>query len=71
LSVREIRKQQSAAVVAEDAEALKDFRRGAQAEQEGKIGAAKIFYRLALRRATGELKQRAAQRLYMLSESGK
>ena len=71
LSVREIRKQQSAAVAAEDAQALEDFRRGEQAEKEGKVGAAKIFYRMAYRRAAGELKQRAAQRLYLLSESDK
>ncbi|NIL98936.1 MAG: hypothetical protein GTO53_13325 [Planctomycetales bacterium] len=66
LSVREIRRQQSAAAAAEAAESLEYFQRGQQAEKEGKFSSAKVFYRMASRHATGELKQRAAQRLAIL-----
>jgi hypothetical protein len=43
------------------------FARGQQAESDGKPNVAKIFYQMAARRATGELKQQALARLDVLS----
>lgn len=45
------------------AEAAEFFRQGRKAEAAGKMGAARIFYQMAARRATGELKQQVAHRL--------
>jgi hypothetical protein len=43
------------------------FARGQQAEADGKPNVAKIYYQMALRRASGELKQQAQARLDVLS----
>ena len=44
-------------------EAENYFARGQQAEADGKPSVAKIFYQMAVRRASGELKQQAIARL--------
>ena len=43
------------------------FARGQQAEADGKLNVAKIYYQMALRRATGDLKQQAQARLDVVS----
>ena len=43
------------------------FARGQQAEADGKPAVAKIYYQMAARRATGDLKQQAQARLDALS----
>jgi len=58
---RENRKQ------ARGGEAAGFFARGQKAEAEGKLGAAKIYYQMASRRASGELKVRIAARLQAIS----
>lgn len=44
-------------------EATDFFARGQKAETAGKTGAAKVYYQMAARRATGELKGQVAERL--------
>jgi hypothetical protein len=44
-------------------EAAGFFRRGLEAEGAGKTGAARIYYQMAARRATGELKEQVTDRL--------
>ncbi len=68
LSVQEIRRQQAAAAAAVEALGGADFARGREAEAQHKFGAAKVYYRMAARRATGELKQQALERLRLLGE---
>jgi len=43
------------------------FSRGQQAEEAGKPNVAKIYYQMAFRRATGDLKQQAQTRLYAVT----
>ena len=43
------------------------FARGQQAEADGKPNVAKIYYQMAARRATGELKQQVQARLDAVS----
>ena len=57
LSLQETRREEAAEL----------FRRGQEAEAAGKTGAAKVFYQMAARRATGELKTQVASRLQTLS----
>lgn len=68
LSVAEIRRQQAAVADAENAAAREAYLRGLKAENAGKTGVAKIFYRMAVQDASGQLKQDAQQRLQRLSQ---
>ena len=51
-----------------DGEAVLWFERGKTAEADGKPKTAKIFYQMAARRASGELRGRIASRLAAVSE---
>jgi hypothetical protein len=55
---RRVRQQETRAAEADDF-----FARGQQAEAEGKQNVAKIYYQMAARRATGELKTQVAAKL--------
>lgn len=55
-SVADVRRQQIAAFDKQQQEAADYLRRGQAAEAEGKTNVAKIFYQMAARRASGELK---------------
>jgi hypothetical protein len=65
-SVAEARRLHEAEQDAQNAEARQWFDRGQAAEQDGKVAAAKIYYQMAARRATGELRQSALARLESL-----
>lgn len=45
------------------------FRRGEQAQAEGKLGAARVYYQMVVARAEGALKEAAEQRLAELSKA--
>jgi hypothetical protein len=68
MSVAEARaeRERQQAVRAEEAAAF--FERGRIAEAAGKTGVAKIYYQMAARRATGELKQQVAARLEAIGQ---
>jgi hypothetical protein len=63
VSVAEIRRQRGAAEQGDHDEALLQMQRGEQAERDGKPGVAKIFYQMALRQATGDLKRQLQERI--------
>ena len=62
-SVREARHMRAAEEAAEEGEARVQFERGLRAEEAGNLGAAKAYYRLAARRATGQLQDEIRRRL--------
>jgi len=66
----DLRQQAVAIEDARAAEARNYFARGQRAEAEGKRGAAKVYYHMALRRAGGEFKSLVAGRLEALSTGG-
>jgi hypothetical protein len=65
-SVAEARRLREAEQDAQNAEARQWFERGQAAEQDAKTAAAKIYYQMAARRASGELKQSILARLAAL-----
>ncbi len=66
--VAEAERQYAAERSAADAEALTHYQRGQAAEAEGKPGAAKVYYQMAVRRAVSEgLKKDALARLAAIS----
>ncbi len=62
-SLAEIRRRQAAAAGAKQQEALSYLSRGQQAERAGKAGAAKEYYKMGLRRASGDVKSRLRSKL--------
>jgi hypothetical protein len=60
--LRRTRQQQT-----RQSEATEYFHRGQKAEAAGKKGAAKVFYQMAARRATGQLKQQLSVKLEAIS----
>jgi hypothetical protein len=66
-SVNEIRRQQAAEDVAIQQEAAKLFQQAGDLQAQGKSGVAKIYYQMAARRATGNLKEEALAALRSLS----
>jgi len=66
LSVAEIRRRQEAASATEDAELAAWIERARGAEAAGKANVAKIYYKMAARRAEGEQKQRLIQKVRQL-----
>jgi hypothetical protein len=58
-SIAEMRRQQAAEDSAADREARRLFDQAVELQTAGKPGVAKVFYQMAARRATGELKERA------------
>lgn len=73
ISVAEIRRQNALADEARQEEISREVTRllaqGQDAEQQGKFGAARMFYRQAFKRATGELRGAIAERLARLPQS--
>ncbi len=65
-SVAEARRFHEAEQDAQNAEARQWFERGQAAEEDAKPAAAKIYYQMAARRASGELRQSALARLAAL-----
>jgi hypothetical protein len=66
-SVAEIRRQREAEEEGNNEEALRQMQQGEQAERDGKPGVAKIFYQMALRHATGDLKRQLQERVANLT----
>ena len=71
MSVAEIRRQNAQRRASQQREAQRLFAQGAEAQSKGSLGAARIFYQMAHRRADAELKQRLAARLSQLGASAK
>jgi hypothetical protein len=68
-SVAEIRRQRQAADEAKAEQARTLFARGEQAEKEGKLSVAKIYYQMAARDAPEELRQQILDRLKNLGQT--
>lgn len=66
-SLADIRAQKEAQQAEKQQDALKYFERGQKAEVEGKANVAKIYYKMAARRAEGELRQVVFARLEALN----
>ncbi len=66
-SVDEIRHRNDLAKAERVSEAAEFFAKGKKAEAEGKQGVATIYYKMALRRAEGELRRLIAARLAVLA----
>lgn len=66
-SVAEARRLRAADAARSNAEAEGWLARGQKAEAAGKLGVARVCYQTAARQATGEVKQRAIQRLEALA----
>jgi hypothetical protein len=67
-SVAAIRERNSAAASVEASELASYFARARQAESEGKVAVAKVFYQMVARRDGGELKYEAEKRLASLGK---
>jgi hypothetical protein len=70
VSVAEAQRQRDAEGTAKNDEAVQYFERGQAAEQQGKIGAAKVYYQMAARRATGEFRQSVLAKLEAMRNAG-
>jgi len=70
LSVAEAKQQHAAEVAAQQREVMAVVERARDAVQQGKPGVAKIHYQMALKRATGELRETIQAELQKLSPSG-
>ena len=68
-SVAELRAERVRVEQTRHAEALKWFKRGEGAEAAGKANVARVYYQMADRRATGQLKEQIAARLEAVSGS--
>jgi len=66
MSLSEIRQAQAGQRAHEMADARKWFARGRQAESDGKLGAARAYYRLAARKADPDLQAQIDGRLRRL-----
>jgi hypothetical protein len=62
-SVAQARAIHAAEVAERDAEAQVYWEEGQSAEADGKIGAAKVFYQMAVRRASGEFRDKVTRKL--------
>ena len=69
LSPAELARQQPLAPVDPQQEAENLFALGTEAQSQGNLGAAKVFYEMAARRATGELRTQILARLEVVSPS--
>jgi hypothetical protein len=68
-SVAAIKARNAAAADERTSEAAGYFAKAQGAEAEGKAGVAKIYYQMVTRRDTGELKQRAEQRIAAINSA--
>lgn len=66
-SVAEIQRERARERLSREEEAADFFARGRAAEEAGKPKVAKIYYQMAARRASGDMKQRIAARLEAIS----
>ena len=69
-SVAEARRLHEAEQASENDEARVLFEHGRAAEAAGKQGAARVFYQMVARRASGRLREQAQTRLHLLSSPG-
>lgn len=69
LAPSEIRRQQQAGQTANFEAARKNFLRGQLAEQNGKPQVARIYYRMAARKASGDLRESILKRLEAVNRS--
>jgi hypothetical protein len=69
MSVAQLRAMHLREEQARQEEALQWFERGRKAEASGKANVARVYYQMAARRATGELKNQVAVRLQSVSGS--
>jgi hypothetical protein len=65
-SLAQLRQAQQQQAAAEDAEAAAYFERGRRAAESGNFGAARAYFQMAARRATGALRQAALEQLASL-----
>jgi len=70
LSVAELRRLRQAEQEAQNQEASEWLQRGENAQQDGKLGLARIYYQMALSRSIGPLKVEVQRRLEGLSAVG-
>ena len=70
LSVAELRRQRAARASTAAGEAAQLFAQGQQAESRGQVGTARIYYRMAHKRATGQLQRDITARLAALEQPG-
>jgi hypothetical protein len=66
-SLADIRRQQTAEDSAAQSDAQRLFDQAVELQTAGKLGVAKVFYQMAARRATGDLKRRAQAAIIELS----
>jgi len=71
MSVEELRAERVRVEKSRHEEALKWLERGRTAEASGKAGVARVYYQMAARRATGDLKDQIAVRLEAVSGSSR
>lgn len=69
MSVAELRARNAQAALARSRQALDYFQRGQKAEVEGKANIAGIYYQMAARRATGDLKDRITAWLTLIGST--
>ncbi len=68
-TIGELRKIQQTADLAKQQQAIADFQAGQRLQGQGKPKVARIYYQMAFRRATGDLKNHIARRLDRLSST--
>ena len=66
LSVEEIQRRNELAKATRKSEAAEYLAKARRAEDEGKLGVAKVYYQMAARRADGDLRDQIAARLAIL-----
>ncbi|MCS7237458.1 MAG: hypothetical protein NZ899_04215 [Thermoguttaceae bacterium] len=70
LSVAELAALRAAELARQEEEARAYLQRGQNAERQGKPGVAKVYYQMALRKSSGEVRQLASERLTALQQLG-
>lgn len=69
VSVAAIKRELAAEDAELEAEAERDFQKAADYERAGEVALARSYYRVAARKSTGAVKQRAVERLAMLASA--
>jgi hypothetical protein len=69
--LRAVQAKNELAAIERDREALENYERGQAAEAEGRKGAARIYYQIALKRAKGQFRDEIQARLDALESGGK
>ncbi len=68
-SLADLRRTQQQQAATEDADAAAYFQRGQRAADAGNLGAARVYFQMAARRASGPLRQAALEQLASLGSS--